>query len=302
MGAEDHVIDALGTDCTVSAAEGHAFPALFTGDGAQNEDWHIWREPVLAPFDGVVSFAAEHPAVNTPGTWGSGRAGGVLVRRLAGDGGEPVSVALIHLREIAVAPGDTVRAGQPVGRVGNNGISRFPHLHLGAFRGADPFSGDATALQIRFDLEAMGRLRETLADDEAPTAPPFDPASMRPTIEALNARFGEGFRTDDVERIVSLYADDARFLEPGAEARTGTDAVRAYWSETMPFIDDMTLTTTTLDGTREVLYETGTVETRGPTPDGVGYVQRDNYTNVWRLQPDGTYRIVVDMWNGRPSE
>ena len=165
MGAEDHVVDALGTDCTVSRTEDEAFPTLYVGDGSRNEDWHIWREPVLAPFDGVVFMAAEHPTVNTPGTWGEGRAGGVLIQRLGDDGERPVMVALIHLREISVAAGDTVRAGQPVGRVGNNGISRFPHLHVGAFRGA-PFDEDATALQIRFDLRAMGRLRGTMAVGE----------------------------------------------------------------------------------------------------------------------------------------
>ena len=167
MGAENHAVDALGTDCTVMGSEGDAFPALFAGDGSRNEDWHIWREPVLAPFDGVIAFVSENETVNTPGTWGEGRAAAVLVRR-AGDDERPVHVALVHLREIGVAPGDTVRAGQPVGRVGNNGIARFPHLHIGAFRGemADVFSGQATALQVRFDLEAMGRLRGTLRDED----------------------------------------------------------------------------------------------------------------------------------------
>lgn len=300
MGAETHVVDALGTDCTVAERTDEGFPVLHIGDGSRNEDWHIWREPVLAPFDGVVRFAEAHPVVNTPGTWGTGRAGAVLVQQLTRDGRRPISVALVHLREITVAQGDTVRAGQPVGRVGNNGISRFPHLHVGAFRG-DLFSGDGTALQVRFDLEAMGRLRGTLADDEHPVDPPFAPDSLRPVIEANNARFGEGFRTGDVTRILSLYADDVRFLEPGAEARTGIDAVRAYWTDTLPFIADMTLRTVTLEGTRDVLYETGEVDTTGPTEDGGVYVQRDHYTNVWRLQPDGTYRIVIDMWNARPD-
>lgn len=169
MGAEDHAVDALGTDCTVPRSEGDAFPALYAGDGLRNEDWYAWRESVLAPFDGVVVLAAANETVNTPGTWGQGRAAAVAVRRLAEDDGRPVHVVLVHLREITVAEGDTVRAGQPVGRVGNNGISRFPHLHVGAFRGEvqDVFSGSATALQLRFDLEAMGRLRGTLTD-EAP--------------------------------------------------------------------------------------------------------------------------------------
>ena len=41
--------------------------------------------------------------------------------------------------------GDTVRAGQFVARVGNNGYGRSPHIHVGAWKGQTPY-------QIRWDL------------------------------------------------------------------------------------------------------------------------------------------------------
>ena len=41
-------------------------------------------------------------------------------------------------------------SGQVVAKVGNNGYSRHPHIHIGAWKGNEP-------LQIRFDLRAMGK-------------------------------------------------------------------------------------------------------------------------------------------------
>ena len=57
LGDVRHVADALGADCVVFRREGGPNGDLnvqFLGDGTRNEDWFSWREPVLAPFDGVV--------------------------------------------------------------------------------------------------------------------------------------------------------------------------------------------------------------------------------------------------------
>lgn len=161
--AEDHVPDALASDCVVIRREGGPdgnLASLYTGDGTRNEDWHGWREPLLAPFDGVVLIIQINPETTVPGVRGEGRSSAILFRRGLEDDPEAVQVAYVHVREVLVSEGDTVRAGQPVARIGNNGSSFHPHVHVGAFRG-DIMSEDAVPLQIRMDLEAMGRLRGT---------------------------------------------------------------------------------------------------------------------------------------------
>ncbi len=94
---------------------------------------------------------------------GQGRSSAILFRRGLEDDPTAVQVAYVHVREVLVSEGDTVRAGEPVARIGNNGSSFNPHVHVGAFRG-DLFSGDAVPLQVRMDLAAMGRLRGTSRD------------------------------------------------------------------------------------------------------------------------------------------
>lgn len=163
LGAEDHVPDALASDCVVIRRTGGPdgnLASLYVGDGSRNEDWHSWREPLLAPFDGVVLIVHINPSSTVPGVRGEGRSSAILFRRGLRDDPEAVQVAYVHVREVLVAEGDTVRAGEPVARIGNNGSSFHPHVHVGAFRG-QLFSEDAEPLQIRMDLAAMGRLRGT---------------------------------------------------------------------------------------------------------------------------------------------
>jgi hypothetical protein len=45
-----------------------------------------------------------------------------------------------------------IEGGEMVARIGNNGMARHPHVHIGAWRAETP-------LQVRFDLVALGRLR-----------------------------------------------------------------------------------------------------------------------------------------------
>jgi hypothetical protein len=139
--------DALASDCLVVDLAGESrFPSFFRGSGRANEDWYGWREPVLAPFDGVVDSVFAPPPPNRPGRLGRVRAGVIVFRREDG-----ASVLVAHVQNISVRVGDHVRAGQIVAEVGNNGPAAFPHTHVGAWRGTEP-------LQIRFDLVAMGRM------------------------------------------------------------------------------------------------------------------------------------------------
>ncbi len=141
--------DALGSDCLVpelGAGPVAKWPAFYRREGRRNEDWYGWGIPVLAPFDGVVDSVHVNPTANRPGQQGRGRATIIVFQRADG-----VRVLYAHVQAVRVQPGDRVRAGQRVARVGNNGPAWFPHTHVGAWRGTTP-------LQVRFDLRAMGTM------------------------------------------------------------------------------------------------------------------------------------------------
>lgn len=151
-GELEYLGDALGTDCVIQAGlqdgvEG-GFVTAFRNDGARNEDWYGWNAEVLAPFDGTVVMVNVNPVVNQPGSLGRPPASMILFERADG-----VRVLFAHVQDLRVARGDTVRAGQVVARVGNNGYGRSPHIHIGAWKGETPY-------QIRWDLRSSGQVTE----------------------------------------------------------------------------------------------------------------------------------------------
>jgi hypothetical protein len=136
--------DALGSDCLLSQPLDTLGPdspyVFYRGAGTKNEDWFGWGVTLLAPVDGIVEDVFENPVVNTVGRKGKGRASMIIFSRNDG-----ARVVYAHVAAIYVKPGQAVRAGQAVGTVGNNGQSKSPHTHVGAWRGRTP-------LQVRFDL------------------------------------------------------------------------------------------------------------------------------------------------------
>nr|WP_315472140.1 M23 family metallopeptidase [uncultured Sphingomonas sp.] len=72
--------------------------------------------PVVAPADGVVILAADHPFTLE---------GNLLMI----DHGMGLNSAFLHLSRINVAVGDHVRQGQVIGAVGKTGRATGPHLH-----------------------------------------------------------------------------------------------------------------------------------------------------------------------------
>ncbi|OYY71664.1 M23 family metallopeptidase [Sphingomonas sp. 28-63-12] len=72
--------------------------------------------PVMAPADGVVILAADHPFTLE---------GNLLMI----DHGMGLNSAFLHLSRIDVRVGETVRRGQRIGAVGMTGRATGPHLH-----------------------------------------------------------------------------------------------------------------------------------------------------------------------------
>jgi murein DD-endopeptidase MepM/ murein hydrolase activator NlpD len=137
--------------------DGIARPYEPTSRGEANDDWYAWRRDVLAPFEATVVRVTEPDTTNVPGTMNRDAQPGFI---LFHDG--TTTVVYAHVREITVEEGETVQPGQVVGRVGNNGNSRAPHVHIGAWVGPPSLAGSktgATPLQIQVDLYAAERER-----------------------------------------------------------------------------------------------------------------------------------------------
>jgi len=140
--------DSLATDCIIVSDFGQGYPKLYRTDGKKNEDWYGWHADVLAPVDGKVAGVFVNNVENTPGTFGKGQASAIQIQTPRNQ-----IVILVHVTNIRVAPGDSVKMGQVVAQVGNSGIADAPHTHVGAYDLAT-----SLPLQIRWDLAAQARL------------------------------------------------------------------------------------------------------------------------------------------------
>ena len=107
----------------------------------------------------------------------------------------------------------------------------------------------------------------------------------------------------DVDRVVSYWADDAQVIEPGQPVYAGKAAIRAYvaasykvpgfhihWVSEAPRFS--------ADGT--MAYMPGTDELTLPGPDGRPVTIHMRGISVWRRDPGGVWRCVIDIANESP--
>lgn len=124
--------------------DGRKWMRAYSGGGLRNENWFGWEAPVLAPCDCTVAKLYVNPETNVPGILGEPPSSSITFERADG-----VRILIAHIAKPKVDVGDVVTAGQPIAKVGNNGYSRQPHVHIAAWR-------DEEALQLRFDQTRMG--------------------------------------------------------------------------------------------------------------------------------------------------
>lgn len=107
----------------------------FKGDPHKNNSYHAWDQEIHAVADGKIVEAKDGIPENIPE---SGKLAVTITSdTLAGnhiieDLGDGHFAAYAHLRPgtLKVKVGDTVRAGEVIGHLGNSGNSSEPHLHF----------------------------------------------------------------------------------------------------------------------------------------------------------------------------
>jgi hypothetical protein len=114
---------------------------------ASLSDYAIFDSAVLSPCMGTVEERESDLPDHAPGAMDFAHPPGNHVVLRCGT----TRVLLAHMKQgsVVVSSGETIRAGQSVGRVGNSGGTREPHLHLGAMSVA----GDVqTATAVPFTI------------------------------------------------------------------------------------------------------------------------------------------------------
>jgi murein DD-endopeptidase MepM/ murein hydrolase activator NlpD len=115
-------------------------------EGTQNADYYAYGKKVLASGNGTVVWVRSDIAENVPGNPNDNTPGGNAV---VIDHGNRQYTYYAHLRPFTtVKNGTRVKAGDPIGEVGNSGDSLEPHLHFHAMN--HPDIAQAVAVQAVF--------------------------------------------------------------------------------------------------------------------------------------------------------
>ncbi|MCK8115142.1 murein hydrolase activator EnvC family protein [Anaerosoma tenue] len=134
--------------------------------------------PVRAPAAGRVLFAGPVPAD------GGGTCGAVTIEIAEG-----IRVSLLPLEALHVSVGDTVHAGEVVGRLAPTGDDSMsvPHLHMG-LREGDAYRDPAPMLPVPAVPDSGSASCEQVSGATVPDVP----SSSAPAVEAVHAGMSTG--------------------------------------------------------------------------------------------------------------
>jgi ketosteroid isomerase-like protein len=127
---------------------------------------------------------------------------------------------------------------------------------------------------------------------------PTDAAS---TMAALHERMVRDFAAGPgaiAGLVEAYYADDARLLPPNAPPAIGRAAIRDVLSGMMAGGRvDLSLQNAIREASGELAYQTGRYELTIRPANGEPIRDQGKYLEVWRLQSDGRWQCVADMFS-----
>ena len=135
--------------------------------------------------------------------------------------------------------------------------------------------------------------------------PRFDPAAEQDRLLRRDMEWADAAAAGkDLEKIVSYWSDDAVVIPPGQPVLAGKAAIRAYVAASLQipgFKIHWTSEKVVFSSDGKLAYMRGTSEMTVPGPTGALMTLHGRGVTVWRLDPDGQWRCVVDIWNDPPS-
>ena len=112
----------------------------------------------------------------------------------------------------------------------------------------------------------------------------------------------EAYSTSEtpLDTIFASFAEDARVLAPGIPMAEGWEASRAVFAklEALPgYSLEYSPAMADVGGAADLGYTIGTYHMKLPGSDGSIAEIDGKYLTIWKRQPDGNWKVAVDMFN-----
>jgi ketosteroid isomerase-like protein len=125
------------------------------------------------------------------------------------------------------------------------------------------------------------------------------PKATAETLRQLEGEFMKAAGEKGSQGYMSYYADDSVEVPNGAPLIQG----KAEIAKGMGFLDDKNNSLTwspvgaDISASGDLGYTYGNFEFHAKDKDGKPVIEYGKYTSIWKLQKDGTWKVVLDMGN-----
>jgi uncharacterized protein (TIGR02246 family) len=136
---------------------------------------------------------------------------------------------------------------------------------------------------------------------QKPAPPPDTRKADEAAIRAASADWNKASQARDLDKAVSYYAEDAVFFVDKGALVKGKNSIRMAWKDILaPTAPALSFTTSFVEVARsgDIGYEYGTAEFTTTDKKGKPSVEKGKYVTVWKKQPDGSWKAIVDIDNG----
>jgi uncharacterized protein (TIGR02246 family) len=118
-------------------------------------------------------------------------------------------------------------------------------------------------------------------------------------IRKIDAAWSHAAETNDLNNVVSVYADDGSLLPFNAPVATGTAAIRQVWSSLMSapgYSLTFSPTKIVVAASRDTAWEIGTFELKLNNSEGSPATIPGKYVVTW-TQVGGSWKVAADIFN-----
>ena len=130
-------------------------------------------------------------------------------------------------------------------------------------------------------------------------APAADQAVVRQAIDSSDAHFAAAFLRGDTAVLANTYAPDAVLMPPDSKALSGHEAIAKGFAAMIPtmHVTQFALHAQEVIVAGDYAIETGTTDMTMQTKGAKQTRDVGKFLTVWKHQPDGSYKIVRDIFN-----
>jgi uncharacterized protein (TIGR02246 family) len=157
----------------------------------------------------------------------------------------------------------------------------------------------AEEVTMRNMMARVALVLAILACAQGAQTPAHDPVADKAAVDAVRNAEMAALNSGNVDSIMAVYAEDVDMMAPGVPTTRGAAAVRDML---IAMMKDVTLsgsyTTSVVEVSGDVAIDrfAGSL-TMTPRAGGPAVTEMIKGLHVLRRQPDGSWKIVQDVWN-----